>query len=392
MTGVFSSRVPGSLAPNRLSRILHRLRAEGHAIHDLTESNPTRVGIPYPDDLLAPLADIAGLTYEPEPLGLACARQAVALDYMRLGVSVDPDRVVLTSSTSEAYSTLFKLLCGPGESVLIPAPSYPLLEHLARLDGVGTESFWLEYHGRWSVDLGSLERALSPGVRAIVLVHPNNPTGSFVSADDLQAVAELCRARDLALIVDGVFADYCLVEDGGVNAAAAWPPDVLTCRLGGLSKSIGLPQVKLGWIALGGPDARVAEARARLEMICDTYLSVSTPVQLAARALLERGGAVRSRIQERVRHNHDALSRIVRRHPACQLRRTEAGWSSVIHVPAIRSEEALVVDLLEQDHVLVHPGYFFDFPREAFVIVSLLVPSNELSEGVERLLMRAEAP
>lgn len=358
---------------------------------DLTTSNPTRVGIPYPDGLLDPLGDVRGLTYEPTPFGLADARQAVSLDYARRGVTVDPDRVVLTASTSEAYSVLFKLLCGPGESVLVPAPSYPLLEHLARLDAVVAESFWLEYHGRWTLDLGSLDRALSPGARALVLVHPNNPTGSFVSPADGQAVSDVCRTRDLALIVDEVFADYVLAHDGRGAPAVTWPTDILTFRLGGLSKTVGLPQVKLGWITLSGPDDTVDAALARLEVICDTYLSVSTPVQVAARLLLDRGADVRSSIQARVSGNHELLAGLVRQHPACQLLRTEAGWASVIQVPATRSEEALVVDLLEQDHLLVHPGYFFDFPREAFVVVSLLVPPDDLSEGVERLLVRADA-
>ena len=390
MTIMFSARVPATLAPNRLARALDARRASGRAVCDLTESNPTRVGLAYPEDLLASLARPAGLRYEPTPFGLSAAREAVAGDYARLGARVPPGDVVLTTSTSESYSMLFKLLCPAGSSILAPAPSYPLLEHLARLDAIDVDVFRLEYHGRWSVDIDSIRRALTPATRAIVLVQPNNPTGSMASGEEIAAIGEICRMHDLALIVDEVFADYPL--DGHAAAVPpTWPPDVLTFRLGGLSKSIGLPQVKLGWIAMSGPAAGLDQARARLELIGDTYLSVSTPVQLAAADLIDRGSDIRTQIQRRVADNVRTVDRLLERHPACQRLRAEAGWSCVVQVPATRSEESLVLELLERDGVLVHPGYFFDFPREAFVVPSLIVPAVTLAVGVERLLRRADA-
>lgn len=390
MTIVFSARVPATLVPNRLTQALGAVRADGHVVCDLTESNPTRVDLEYPADLLEALAQPAGLRYEPTPCGLPVAREAVAADYARLGVRVPVGDIVLTTSTSESYSTLFKLLCPPGSGVLAPAPSYPLLEHLARLDAIEFDVFRLEYHGRWSVDIDSIRRALTPVTRAIVIVQPNNPTGSSATADEMAAIGDICRAHDLALIVDEVFVDYPLDGDLAATPSVA-PPDVLTFRLGGMSKSVGLPQVKLGWIALSGPEARLVEARARLELIGDTYLSVSTPVQLAAADLLQRGARIRTQLQRRVAHNIQTVDRLLARHPASQRLHTEAGWSCVLQVPATRSEESLVLELLERDHVLVHPGYFFDFPREAFVVLSLIVSPDRFADGVERLLCRAEA-
>jgi aspartate/methionine/tyrosine aminotransferase len=318
----------------------------------------------------------------------------VARDYARRGVTVTPDRIVLTASTSEAYSLLFKLLCEPiGSRVLVPVPSYPLFEHLTRLDGVTLDTYALEYSGRWHVDRPSLARAGTSAVRAVLVVSPNNPTGSFANGADLSEIAKVCRSAGAALIVDEVFADYPL-GDGARTASGDLgdsQADVLRFRLGGLSKSAGLPQVKLGWIAVDGPYALVAAAMDRLEMICDTYLSVSTPAQLSAPVLIDRGAEVRQQIIDRVRGNLAVLTRAVAAHPAIELLHAEAGWSAVLRVPATRSEEDLVIDVLEQDGVVVHPGFFFDFSREAYVIVSLLAEPAAFAEGVRRLLERADA-
>ena len=386
---MFSARVP-ALGSNRITRSLTRLRAAGEPIADLTISNPTSVGLSYPPDLLDLLAQPAALRYAPAAFGAPAARAAVAAHLTGRGVPVAPDRVVLTASTSEAYSLLFKLLCDPADLVLVPQPSYPLLEHLTRLDGVVASPYALEYHGRWELSLDSLHRAVEPRARAVVLVSPNNPTGSLVRADELDAVRRIAATHELAIIGDEVFDLYALDDrPSGRSGALLDQTDVLAFTLGGLSKSAGLPQVKLGWILVSGPDTLVRRALDRLELICDSYLSVATPVQLAAGALLERTVPLADQIRRRVRLNYAALGRLVRRFPACQVLRAEAGWYAVVQVPALRSEEALVIDLIERDRVLVHPGYFFDFPREAFLVVSLLPEPEGFAAAMTRVLARA---
>jgi alanine-synthesizing transaminase len=381
-------RVPGNLRPNRLARAVSRARAEGRPLIDLTLTNPTRAGIPYPPSLLEPLASPAALVYEPQPLGLPVARAAVVRDYARRGIMIAPERIVLTASTSDAYSLLFKLLCAAaGDKVLVPAPSYPLFEHLTQLDGVAALPYRLEYHGRWGLEVGSVEDLWSERVRGVLAVSPNNPTGSVLTVDELGALTSRCAERDAALILDEVFADYPL--DSDARDPYAGTVDALTFRLGGLSKSAGLPQVKLGWIAVDGPDALVDEALETLELICDTYLSVSTPVQVAAPSLIDAGGAIREAILARVKANYATLKAWVERYPSVELLRSEAGWAAVVRVAATRTEEELVLDLIDRDGVLVHPGFFFDFPHEAFVVISLLPEPAEFVEGLRRVLDRA---
>jgi hypothetical protein len=383
---MFSARAAADLTPNRLALALDRRRAEGRAFIDLTGSNPTRAGFTYPENLLAPLADPRGLTYAPEPLGLLEARQAVSDDYARRGLDVPPERLALTASTSEAYSLLFKLLCGNGGEVLIPRPSYPLFEHLTRLDGVAAAYYDLEFHGSWSIDVTALEGALTPATRAVLLVSPNNPTGSIVKADELDRVSAVCAERGVALIADEVFADYQLAAPPSCQMGhASTRRDGLAFSLGGLSKSVGLPQVKLGWIAVSGASRHVDEALARLELICDTYLSVSTPVQIAARSFFTGGAAIREQIQVRVRANYERAVAATAG-TCCQTLQAEGGWYAVLSVPSLGPEEDLVVDLLEQSGVLAHPGYFFDFARESFLIVSLLGRENEFIAGIDAIL------
>jgi aspartate/methionine/tyrosine aminotransferase len=383
---VFSSRIPANLAPNRLTEALRACRREGRTFIDLTESNPTRAGFEYPPDLLAPLGEARGLRYAPSPLGAMEARRAVAADYERQGVTVPPDRIALTASTSDGYSLLFKLLANAGDEVLVPRPSYPLFDYLTRLDLVETRDYDLDVHGAWSIDFASLERAITPRTRAVLVVGPNNPTGSFIAADELDRLAAICAPRDIAIIADEVFADYEL-EPGAARRAGrvATRRDVLSFALGGLSKSVGLPQVKLGWMAVGGPDRLAAEALERLELVCDTYLAVSTPVQLAAAELLHRGAAVRSQIASRIVLNYRLLQASVAGASSCRVLRSEGGWYAVLQVPSLESEEDLVLRLLA-DGVLTHPGYFFDFPRESFLIVSLLPPEGLFADGVSRVL------
>ncbi len=409
----FASRVPERLEPNRISQALARLRAAGVGLVDLTESNPTRVGLVYPPALLAGLADPRGLVYEPVPFGLPSAREAVAAELARRGLLADPARIVLTASTSEAYSMLFKLVCDPGDVVLVPQPSYPLFDQLARLAGVLTAPFPLEYEDGWRIDLAALARSLPARARAIVVVNPNNPTGSFLRRTELAELGAICRRGGLALIGDEVFAEYAFdlapresagptadearAEPGGAEAAlrpvsVLDQADVLTIALGGLSKSVGLPQLKLAWMVIGGPQRLVDEALVRLEYIADAYLSVATPVQLALAGLLRQGAAVRSQIARRVAGNYARLQQIAAAYPACRVLAAEGGWYGIVEVPALKSEEALVLELLERDRVVAHPGYFFDFRREGYLVVSLLPEPGRFEEGVSRLLARAATP
>ncbi|MEP6915883.1 MAG: pyridoxal phosphate-dependent aminotransferase [Acidobacteriota bacterium] len=389
---MFSSRVPGALAPNRLTVEIRRARSSGRSLIDLTLSNPTEAGIRYPESMLDALADRASQRYQPRSLGLPVTREAIACDYRRRGLAVAPAHIVVTASTSEAYSLLFKLLCEPsGTAALVPVPSYPLFDHLTRLDGVEGIAYRLDYHGRWAVDFGSLDAGWSDRVRAVLAVTPNNPTGSMLSEGELAGMSERCAVRDAALIIDEVFGDYPIETAVPVPSTAVFAPaPCLTFRLGGLSKSVGLPQVKLGWIAVSGPEAAVREALDRLELICDTYLSVSTPVQIAAPRLLADGAAVREVIRDRVRTNYRALRTIAAAYPSVGVLHCDGGWSAVLRVAATRSEEEIVLDLLESEGVLVHPGFFFDFDREAFLVISLLPEPAVFAEGVRRVMERAD--
>jgi aspartate/methionine/tyrosine aminotransferase len=339
--------------------------------------------------MLVPLSDPAALSYDPHATGLPDARAAVARECGRHGIDVSPERIVLTASTSEAYSLLFKLLCAPsGDAVLVPVPSYPLFDHLTRLEGVRCIPYRLEFDGRWTVDFDSIADAWNLCVRAVLAVSPNNPTGSIATVDELQRLAAVCAARRAALILDEVFMDYPITADAGRSFNAF---ECLTFRLGGLSKSAGLPQVKLGWIAVQGPEELVSAALDRLDLICDTYLSVSTPVQLAAPALIREGAPVRQAIQDRIRANDATLRQLAASYPSVEALPTEAGWSVVLRVPFTRGEEALVLELLDRDGVLIHPGFFFDFPQEAFLVGSLLPEPTIFKEGMRRVLERAHA-
>ena len=385
---IWSNRVDATLAANRLTTTVAALRASGRPLIDLTLSNPTVADFKYPPGLLNALGHTRGLVYRPEPFGLREGREAVAADYARRGVNVGANRIVLTSSTSEAYSLLFKVLCDPGADILVPRPSYPLLDHLARLDAVRTRFYDLEYHRRWGIDFGSLERTVSPAARAIVVVSPNNPTGSRIRRHELDRLDRFAREHAAAVIIDEVFVDYDL--ENGARADAAVPlhgePLSLMFSLGGLSKSIGLPQAKLAWIAVNGPPALVDEALARLEFAADAYLSVSTPVQEAAADLLRAGRVVREQIQDRVMGNYRHLVRSVPETSGCTVLSADGGWYAVLRVPAVAAEEDLVLSLLEGDGVLTHPGYFFDFQSGAHVVVSLLPAPEPFREGVARLI------
>ena len=383
---MWSRRVDADLTANRLTTVVRARQDANRPIIDLTLSNPTCAGLQYPADLLDGLAAATGLIYRPEPFGVIEARRAVAADYLRRGVRVDAERIALTASTSEAYSLLLKVLCDPNDEVLVPRPSYPLLDHLARLDAVCVRPYDLEYHGRWTVDFASLQRAWSDATRAVIVVSPNNPTGSCITTGELDGLSTWCAARGAAIIADEVFADYPLAAADPAPGIVLQRDEVLSFSLGGLSKSVGLPQLKLAWLAAAGPPDLVQQALSRLEFAADTYLSVATPVQVAASLLLERGGLVRDQIRQRVADNYRFLTEAVTGGCGCAVLHADAGWYAVLRVPAIAPEEDLVLGLLENDGVLTHPGYFFDFGSEAYLVVSLLPPEEVFREGVRRIV------
>jgi alanine-synthesizing transaminase len=382
---MFSSRSSVDLAANALALALARARAQGRPILDLTESNPTRAGVSYDRSaILSALALPASLLYEPSPFGLGTAREAVALDLAAQGAKVDARRVVLTASTSEAYAFLFKLLCDAGDEVLVPRPSYPLFEHLARLESVRAVPYRLAYDGAWHVDLPSVRSAISARTRAVVLVSPNNPTGSYVKTEELDALASL----GLPLVSDEVFARYPLRADRARASSALDASGTnLVFALGGLSKLAALPQAKLAWMAIGGAGAPVDAALARLEVIADAFLSVGTPVQHALPALLSSRCVAERAIQRRILDNHAWLFAAVAG-SAVSLLDAEGGWYATLRLPGTREELAWALTFLEEDGVHVHPGHFFDFEDEAYVVVSLLTPEATLREGATRVLHR----
>ena len=351
---MFSKRAQWSAPVNRLT-LERRKRGE---LLDLTETNPTRVGLPYPHDELAEaLARGARAAYDPDPRGLRSAREALG----------DPENLILTASTSEAYSFLFKLLTDPGDAVLTATPSYPLFEHLAALEHVELRTFPLEFHRRWEIhDVPVTDRT-----KAIVVVNPNNPTGSFVTADEQDRLAKL----GIPIISDEVFLDYPLDATGKTFQR----DDVLTFTLGGLSKSAGLPHFKLGWIRVSGPGKE--QALEALELIADNFLSVATPVQVALPELLPLGTRIREAISARTRANLATLRKVAT--PCMQVLPVEGGWAAVIRVPRVLSDEELAIALLNSG-VAVQPGYLFDFP-DGFLVVSLLPREDEFAEGVTRI-------
>jgi alanine-synthesizing transaminase len=392
---LFSSRLRWDLAPNRLTRLLDERRSAGAAILDLTESNPTAAGFAYPSDqILAALADPRALRYQPAAAGMPSARAAVSEDYY--SGRVDPGRILLTASTSEAYAFVFKLLADPGDEVLVPCPSYPLFDFLAALDAVRVVQYRLVIPGAWdaawSIDFDALARAITPRTRALVLVNPNNPTGSFLKQAELGPLVALCREHNLALISDEVFSDYALRPDPRLVHSVTEVTEVLTFCLSGLSKVAGLPQLKLGWIVIGGLAPEREQTFQRLELIADTYLSISAPVQWAAPALLGIRTQLQNQILARVRSNRAFLASQIGPRSPWRLLETEGGWYAILEAPRIQTEEDWVLSLLASDGVLVQPGFFFDFEREAFLVLSLLTPEEVFREGVRRILARVTEP
>ena len=371
---MFSTRLAWDQAPNAVSRLLDARRAAGHRILDLTESNPGRAGVSLAaQEVLDPLSHAGSLGYEPSPLGLEATRRAVARH-----LDTPAERLVLTASTSEAYSYLFKLLADPQDDILVPQPSYPLFEYLARLEGLSIRPYPLRYHEGWWLDTQELARQITERSRAIVVVNPNNPTGSYLKQEELDRLARLCATRNLALISDEVFFP-CVLESGLKPVSTANVNGCLTFTLGGLSKLLGLPQMKLGWIQVSGPEPLVQSSLAKLELIADSYLSVSAPVQHAAASWLERQPAFFSLLMARLTRNLQTLRRFT------EPLRLEGGWYATIRLRKDRSEEDWAVFLLDRHDVLIQPGYFYDFGTEAFAVISLLTAPHEMEEGLRRL-------
>jgi alanine-synthesizing transaminase len=379
---MFSARLDWSVRPNPVSELLARKRAGGEALFDLTESNPTHAGIEYPaGEVVAALSDAAVLDYDPQPFGMRRAREAVALYY---GGRVEPERIVLTASTSEAYSYLFKLLANPGDQILAPRPSYPLFEFLAKLESARIVEYPLFYDHGWHVDTAALRRAVNDATRAIVVVNPNNPTGSYLKTHELDEMLALAESHDVALISDEVFSDYAFAPDERRVTTLASLQRGLAFSLSGLSKVAGLPQMKLGWIVVSGGGAARRAALDRLELIADSYLSVGAPVQVAAERLL----ALRSSIQEQIRRRVAANLIALRELAARELRilDVEGGWYATVQPPRVKTEEEWVLELLERENVLVQPGFFYDFDSEPYLVLSLLTEQAIFAQGLERLM------
>ncbi len=385
---MFSRRTAWPAGPNALSRAIEQRRSTQAPLLDLTGTNPTESELAFPaEPLLAALADLGSRRYRPDPWGLPPAREAIARWLCRDSrVRIGADRLLLTASTSEAYAYLFKLLADPGDSIVTPTPSYPLFEYLAGLESLSLLPYPLLWDGRWHLDREAL-RSLAgrPGVRAVATIHPNNPTGSYLSADELDFLAKLCAEHDLALISDEVFLDYALLPDSNRAPSAIAQATCLTFSLSGLSKLAGLPQLKLGWIAASGPAPLLSQALQRLELIADSYLSVSAPVQHAVPELLAAAPAFQGHLSQHLRENVAEAQRALAPPSAATPLPVEGGWSLVLRLPAVKTGEEWAIELLERDGVLTQPGYFYDFPKEAYLVVSLLTPPADFAEGLGRL-------
>lgn len=375
-----SRRFPTTFDVSGHARLLEQMRAGGKPVLDLTISNPTEALNSYPHlDIATALAAVPNLTYSPEPLGLKAARDSLAAR-----LQVPADRIALTASTSEAYSVLFKILCDPGDEVLVPVPSYPLFEHLALFDCVRIRPYLLRYDGAWHIDFASLDQHWSPRTRAIVVVNPNNPTGSFLKRHEAEQLVSWAASRNLPIISDEVFTDYRWSSSSGIMESMRALPHALSFCLGGLSKSAGMPQMKLAWMVVNGEEADLEPIRVRLELVLDTYLSVNSPVQLALPALLNIGSQIRSDLSSTVRENLATLTTALANTPAHMLT-VEGGWTAMLQLPRLRSEESWLRGLLIEESVLVQPGYFFDVASEPFVVVSLITQTAAFREGITRL-------
>jgi alanine-synthesizing transaminase len=386
---MFADRTNWNLAPNRLSEALVQHRAAGKPLFDLSASNPTACGFDYDRQaILQALGSPAALAYEPNPKGLETSRRAVSAYYADRSavarIEVPVEDIILTTSTSEAYSFVFRTLCNPGDELLVPEPSYPLFAFLADIQDVKLVRYPLIYDYGWQIDFHSLEQAITPRTRGVIVVHPNNPTGHFCRPQEIIRLNEICAARQMAVIADEVFLDFVLA--GEYPASFAANTGALTFTMSGLSKISGLPQMKAAWLITSGPEELKTQALARLEVIADTYLSANAPVQLAIHVFLEQRHAFQKQLMARVRKNLTELDLQLAAQKSCSRLEVEAGWYAVLRVPATRSDEDLAIELLTAKNVYVHPGHFYDFPTDGYLIVSLITPEQEFAQGIRLLL------
>jgi alanine-synthesizing transaminase len=388
---MFSTRTAWNLAHNRYTEALDVSSRSGRKILDLTASNPTVIGLQYDEDqLLAALSNRESLTYQPTPKGMLSARKAVAAYYTEKGSEISADDLVLTTSTSEAYSFVFRLLCDPGDAVLVPVPSYPLFDFLADLNDVKLIPYELVYDDGWQIDFHSirqaLDRAESQGIRcrALLTLHPNNPTGSYIQPHEATELSAICAASDMALIVDEVFLDYVVSQNPYPSFSAN--PSALTFTLSGLSKISALPQMKVSWVAVSGPPVAKAEALGRLEVIVDTYLSMNAPVQLAVPQMLGQASSIQRQLVARIRTNLDSLDATLRAQNLCHRLRVDGGWYGMLRVPVLGPDEDLAIDILRHTGVLLQPGHFYNVPAEGHLVVSLITPSDDFKLGIQRAL------
>lgn len=381
---MFASRTNWNLKPNHLAEALESHKSSGRRLLDLSASNPTECGFRYDAPaIMRSLCVPASLQYRPDPKGLKSARQAVSDYYAEHGERVAVDDLILTASTSEAYSFVFRLLCNPGDELLIPTPGYPLFDFLADVNDVKLMRYPLFYDHGWHIDVHALKQALTPRTRGIIVVHPNNPTGHFTRSEETAQLNQICSANQLAIIADEVFFDFSL--DAPQKSFVA-NPGALTFTMSGISKISGLPQMKFAWLAVSGPEGTKREALARLEMIADTYLSLNAPIQLAAPVLLQQRKQFQQQLMARVRANVVELDSQLGEKQHVSRLMVEGGWYAVLRIPATRPDEELAIELLQKHDVYVHPGHFYDFPGDGYLILSLITPTQDFSEGLRRVL------
>jgi len=385
----YAKRTNWNLAPNTLTRLTEDLRQAGGSFLDLTESNPTHCGFSYPGkQILNALAKTDNLDYSPSARGLVTTRETICHYYQERGIAIDPQNIFLTSSTSEAYSFLFRLLADPGDKILLPTPSYPLFEFLCGLNDLSTSTYQLVYdHNGWRPDLEKFRQSIEGDPRAIVLVNPNNPTGSFIQEGDFVVLNALCQERHIPIISDEVFFDYGYDWDRKYFSALH-QAETLSFVLGGVSKSLGLPQMKLSWIIINGPDEIVLETSRRLEIIADTYLSASIPIQNALREWFKLQPFIQKKIKERVSVNRQWLCEQIAQKEDCQYLKADGGWYAILKLPPTIQEEEFVISLLKNDHILVYPGYYFDFADSPYIVMSLLPRLEDFKKAGTKILER----
>jgi alanine-synthesizing transaminase len=385
----FSNRTRWDLTPNPLSRLLDEKRHEGVTIINLTESNPTACGFEYPKkEILEAFSSEKIMEYHPHPKGVLACREIIADYYKSLNIPANPENIFLTASSSEAYAWIFRLLANPGDRILVPSPSYPLFDFLAQLNDIEIEYYPLEYDETWKIDFGTLSNKISPKTKAILLVHPNNPTGSYVSEEERVKLNQIASRNNLALVSDEVFFDYVFDHGQSSFSSFAGNKEVLTFALNGISKMLALPQMKLGWMVVDGPESLRKAAVEKMEIIADTYLSVNTPIQTAFPEIMKLKTGIQKQILARLNQNKKTLFEIIQNHPSCEYLKSEGGWYALLKVPKIRTDDEWTLTFLKHDDVLIHPGHFYNFDQEGYLVISLLGKNDDLDSGLNKIFSR----